>query len=169
MTNKEQTITLWHDASVEPDEYTQILVCIHNCYYVGIYHKKDKRFYLLSNRPNFYLCEIEKWAYIHDLLNLATNNIAANGMKEVTASADLEEECMNYMESHNGVWVDTDYILFAKHFASWQREKMVKDAVLSMVITRDIVPFIGGLDLGEFLKQNFSGGDLVRVIVIKED
>ena len=29
---------------------------------------------------------------------------------------DLEKEYENYMEQYNGVWVDTDYIKFAKHF-----------------------------------------------------
>jgi len=33
-------------------------------------------------------------------------------MKEV----DLEKEFENYMDKYNGVWVDSDYIRFAKHF-----------------------------------------------------
>lgn len=29
---------------------------------------------------------------------------------------DLEKEFENYMDKYNGVWVDSDYIRFAKHF-----------------------------------------------------
>lgn len=29
---------------------------------------------------------------------------------------DLEKEFESYMEKHNGVWIDTDYIKFARHF-----------------------------------------------------
>ena len=47
-----------------------------------------------------------------------------NWWKEVTTEhsvykvkeVDLEKEFESYMDKYNGVWVDSDYIKFAKHF-----------------------------------------------------
>ncbi len=50
--------------------------------------------------------------YEDALVLLKTKFLDTLEVKEV----DLEEEYNNYMEKYNGVWVDSDYIKFAKHF-----------------------------------------------------
>ena len=59
--------TIWHDKNEEPCEDRQVLICLSGNYYVDFYHKEDKRFYMFC-KPKHYLHEIEKWAYLDDLL-----------------------------------------------------------------------------------------------------
>ena len=66
--------------------------------------------------------EIVAWAYADDLINSCHQETKINN-QEKPVSKDIEEECLKYMEKNNGVWVDSDYIEFARHFAIWQKKK----------------------------------------------
>lgn len=64
---------IWHNKDEEPCEDRQVLICLSGNYYVDFYHKEDKRFYMFY-KPKHYLHEIEKWAYIDDLLERKNDN-----------------------------------------------------------------------------------------------
>ena len=43
-------------------------------------------------------------------------SLEENYVQQEQPEVDLEKEFESYMEKYNGVWVDTDYIKFARHF-----------------------------------------------------
>ena len=47
-----------------------------------------------------------------DALSMVEAELDTLEVKEV----DLEEEVEDYIDKYNGVWVDSDYIKFARHF-----------------------------------------------------
>lgn len=67
---QEEPVSVWHDKDKEPCEDEQVLVCLSGYCYVDFYHKEDKCFYMLGKFKH-YLCEVDKWAYVDDLLNLS--------------------------------------------------------------------------------------------------
>lgn len=64
----QESASVWHDKNEEPKEDRQVLINLSDFCYVDFYHKKDKRFYMFGN-PKHYLHEVDKWAYIDDLIN----------------------------------------------------------------------------------------------------
>lgn len=63
-----ESVSVWHDKNEEPDEDRQVLINLSDFCYVDFFHKKDRRFYMFGN-PKHYLHEVDKWAYIDDLIN----------------------------------------------------------------------------------------------------
>lgn len=64
-----KSTSVWHDASEEPLEDKQVMICLDGFCFVDFYHKKDRRFYMFC-KPKHYLHEIDKWAYTDELLKL---------------------------------------------------------------------------------------------------
>ena len=85
---------------------------------------------------------------------------------EEPVSEDLEEEIGRYFKENGNKWA---YIDVARHFANWQKQQMMKDAVPATVLTNQygnkyIRSWSG---LREYNK--FKNGDEVKVYLIKED
>ena len=98
--------------------------------------------------------------------------------KEEPVSEDLEEEIQKNIHNHffdlNGIAIAgtsvyatvDDMVYIAKHFANWQKEQMMKDAIDTTIKQGciELGILIKGLDKGKF-----SFGDKVKVIIIKSE
>ena len=80
--------------------------------------------------------------------------------KQEPASEDLEREMDKYFETmpvleYENIFEDT-FQRIAKHFAQWQKERMMKDAIDTRIDKR-LADMIG-----------YTGSERVKVIIIKE-
>ena len=95
--------------------------------------------------------------------------IFINSLQAETVSEDLEEEITRYF-SKNPIKHLTDWPALkntALHFANWQKEQMLKDAVKSKVLENDA-------DNGDSALVYIDGkqlyvGQRVKLIIVKED
>lgn len=83
---------------------------------------------------------------------------------------DLEEEIKRYWKEEMPVVLESDLNDIARHFAEWQREQILKDAVEGEVHHCASVHYCTTNEeqLGARLKM-FRDGDKVKIIIIKED
>lgn len=88
-------------------------------------------------------------------------------VKKEPVSGDLEEEIEKCLKRHNMLAVGKkDFTDIAKHFANWQREQMMKDAI-DVKINRDTL-----YDLKPFIHEKYLDykiGDKCKMILIKEN
>ena len=89
---------VWHKKDEEPCEDRQVLVCLSGNYYVDFYHKKDKRFYMCLN-PHHYLCEVDRWAYIDDIIKRSNVQRTVKNWKKEPVSKDLEVASKEWLSS----------------------------------------------------------------------
>lgn len=99
-------------------------------------------------------------------------------VQEEPISEYLEEEIQKNIHNHffdlNGIAIAgtsvyatvDDMVYIAKHFANWQKEQMMKDAIDTTIKQGciELGILIKGLDKGKF-----SFGDKVKVIIIKSE
>lgn len=87
--------------------------------------------------------------------------------KEEPVSEDLEVELKNYLNSDE--YINTlgvsGYLLIARHFANWQKNKMMEDAVDGEVGYWNQRGLSVNMDLPRTLKED----DKVKLVIIKED
>ena len=92
----------------------------------------------------------------------------------------LEEEMERFMSNlteKKGVFPPLTRLGFraiARHFAQWQKEQMLKEAVEDWAkdgveIHSTIVEKIGGIDIVECPVNTFYEGQKVRIVIVKED
>lgn len=94
--------------------------------------------------------------------------------EQKSASEDFESEWKRYCDSKGGGAVTMNVKDVAKHFAQWQREQMMKDAIAGEVKTlyRHIVYVESvGFDSGSIdeNKQEVFAGDKVKIIMVKDN
>jgi hypothetical protein len=95
-----------------------VLANLFGFYYVDFYHKEDKCFYTFGIHK-YYLCEVDKWAYIDDLISVSV-------AKEEPVSGELEEAANAYISNENNYSHSrTDTF---KAGANWQKEKTIRKA-----------------------------------------
>ena len=88
-------------------------------------------------------------------------------------SEELEEEIKRYLQEEHDR--DTTVRDVARHFANWQKEQELKDAVEGKVVElgetyKDLTISVEGKELNEALQPlGVKDGDRVRIIIIKED
>lgn len=96
-------------------------------------------------------------------------------MEEESVSEDLEKEIINYIGFPQEVDEDISTTMIrkaARHFANWQKEQMMKDAVEGTVeepeclLWRIISDDLEGLFV---VNNNLHDGDRVKIIIIKMD
>ena len=118
---QEEPVSIWHDKGEEPDEDRQVLINLSGYCYVDFYHKEDKRFYMFGN-PKHYLCEVDRWAYIDDILKLSNVQRTTKNWKE-PVSEELEEAMQHNAPDNIGI---DDLLYWRNGFitgAKWQKEK----------------------------------------------
>ena len=126
---QKEPVSMWHDVSEEPCEDRQVLVCLSGNYYVDFYHKKDKRFYMCFN-PHHYLCKVDRWAYIDDIIKRSNVQGTTKNCKE-PVSEDLEEaieQSFIYHENRGDDFrsdeqIETTYRYGFETGAKWQQER----------------------------------------------
>jgi len=96
-------------------------------------------------------------------------NALANAPEE-KPSRDLENEAVSYCFD-NGINISPRQATnFARHFAQWQKERMMKGAVEGKIVG---LPARNDIEMqaDEFSKAtaNFKDGDIVKLIIVKED
>ena len=96
-------------------------------------------------------------------------------IEEESVSEDLEQEIINYIGFPQEVDEDISTTMIrkaARHFANWQKEQMMKDAVEGTVeepeclLWRIISDDLEGLFVAN---NNLHDGDRVKIIIIKMD
>lgn len=96
-------------------------------------------------------------------------------MEEESVSEDLEKEIINYIGFPQEVDEDISTTMMrkaARHFANWQKEQIMKDAVEGTVeepeclLWRIISDDLEGLFV---VNNNLHDGDRVKIIIIKMD
>lgn len=88
---EESDTSVWHSKNEEPLEDKQVLIDINGFCFVDFYHKKDKRFYMFQH-PRHYLYEIDKWAYVDDLLTLSNLETTKEPKKCMYSKDDYTDE-----------------------------------------------------------------------------
>lgn len=86
-----------------------------------------------------------------------------------TTAEGFEEEIedwIEYLRNSNGVgdWTMGDILSTARHFAQWQKDQMMKEAVEGVIAGTN--QFCAVLSIA---REDFNKGDKVRVIIVKED
>ena len=84
---------------------------------------------------------------------------------------EFEQEWKKYCDSKGGGAVTMNVKDVAKHFAQWQREQMMKDAVNAHIIAigqNAVVKEDNDDDLRKCIISKFKDGDKVKVIIVKE-
>lgn len=159
----EEPVSIWHDASEKPNikEKGNIFVITSlNGEYIG------SRYYN-HNDVTITFGNYDKWAYLNDLLNLSNVERTVKDWKEMPVSKDLEVELKNYLNSDG--YINTlgisGYLLVARHFANWQKNKMMEDAVDGEVGYWNQRGLSVNMDLPRTLEED----DKVKLIIIKED
>lgn len=66
----EEPSKVWHDISEEPDENRQVLIISDIKFGWICYYHRDNRTFYLDCKPWRLLCEVKKWAYFDDIINL---------------------------------------------------------------------------------------------------
>ena len=102
-----------------------------------------------------------RWMDASELEALLTE--FAEKLKE-SASEDFGSEWKRYCDSKGGGAVTMNVKDVAKHFAQWQREQMMKDAIEATALNSD---YPTRLELNTKL-NNVNAMDEVKVIIIKE-
>lgn len=93
-----------------------------------------------------------------------------DSLPEEPANEDLEEEYDNYFKKH-----EIDIVLnpysnckeIARHFAEWQKQKMMKDAVDATILDVDAQTIEFGLWPEKLL--DIKEGNKVKILIIKEN
>ena len=102
----------------------------------------------------------------------------ADSMQEDPVSEDLEEEAEKYLEEHMDGGSATERSGFktwgkyiARHFAAWQKQQMMKDAISCEVEWYDgLYLNFTQETLDEVLSnKGIEAGNKVKVIIVKED
>lgn len=89
------------------------------------------------------------------------------------ASNDFEEEWSEYFR-YKGSVATVNIKDLARHFANWQKQQMMKDAVKRVVQeggmcpAMESIPVLTHTDMIQLPKDKFKVGDKVEVIIIKE-
>jgi hypothetical protein len=89
---------------------------------------------------------------------------------EEPVSEDLEEELSAYVNSEeylNNIGT-SGLLLIARHFADWQKQQMMKEAV-SGHVGQTINGMLRALSDETFGDMGFTAGDKVKLIIIKEE
>ena len=157
--------------------------CDEECWYakkekyfdpISLAHKWDKEFDELlkpykdsRNYKNLYIrlrywkqnCKREflwKWKY----------------KKEEHVSEEIEEELNSYLERVKATDKDIDFVDFARYFAKWQKQQMMKDATdVTVHIDTGNYPYIPQLELYDYDNDVALAkeGDKYKVVLIKEE
>ena len=123
---QEEPVSIWHDKGEEPDEDRQVLINLSGYCYVDFYHKEDKRFYMFGN-PKHYLCEVDRWAYIDDILKLSNVQRTTKNWKE-PVSEELEEAMQHNAPDNIGI---DDLLYWRNGFITGAQWQKTKDSIVS--------------------------------------
>ena len=145
---EEPVSEVWHDASEKPERENLLI------------ETNDGRIIHRQSINNYGI--VKRWAYTSVLLNLDNLCNFGNNSQEEPVSEDLESEIQRY-------YVDWDehpqYVQTARHFAKWQKEQMMENAVDGKVLVNGMGnPILHLWDKGRHLIDK-----KVKIIVIKED
>jgi hypothetical protein len=95
---------------------------------------------------------------------------------EEPVSEDLEEEIARWEESFKHRPASMDYKETARHFANWQKQQMMKEAISGEVKEGLAVGDLGWEDSGWIETDTFriekyalKANDKVKLIIVKED
>ena len=96
---------------------------------------------------------------------------AKEALYNTPENLDLEKEIEKYYTNSPkelGHVLFEDFHIMASHFANWQKEQMMKDAVYGLVCGHD-EESPAWIDLNLFNKPNVNVGDEVKLIIVKEE
>ena len=168
---EEPVDSVWHDKDEEPCEDRQVLICLLGNCYVDFYHKEDKRFYMFGN-PKHYLCEVDKWAYIDDIINPSNVQRTTKNWKE-PVSKELEYASEKYACRFSSSKYGHDKVKDAFIAGDkWKEEQLMKDAFdVEVKVDAGGYPYIPQIELYDYDKDMplAKKGDKYKVILIKED
>lgn len=96
--------------------------------------------------------------------------MAINALQEESVSEDLEKEISNNWETGYELGIGfSQYADVAHHFANWQKNQIMKDAVETIIDSKPN-------DYGEFipiihvkLDSSYKEGEKVKLIIVKEE
>ena len=138
-----------------------------------------KKYTLLQQKPEMSDLQEELQNKI-DCLNsikgytLNTIEVKEVNLQEEPASEDLEEEIRRYMDNAptrtdlGQRYKDISIVELARHFANWQKQQMMKDAVDGEIVIKCLDQML--IAKSEILNDDkFKWGDKVKLIIIKED
>lgn len=150
-TMQEEPVCIWHDKGEEPDRDRQVMIYLSGFCYVVFYHRKDKRFYSSGN-SKFYLCEVDKWAYVDDLLNLSNVQRTVKNRKE-PVSEELGKASMEFAK-YFGEW---DYAIPCfQAGAKWQKEQDQE----TIEVAEDHAMLAGRMQMKEEMMAKAIDGDI---------
>ena len=92
-----------------------------------------------------------------------------DSMQEEPVSEDLEKEIEQYEESFRHKSTQMGYKETARHFAQWQKEQMMSEAIDALVHTFDNGYVRVGTQLLDNNKYGLKVGEKFKVIIVKED
>lgn len=153
-------------------EYKDIKSAIEN----KLYNYKAMLKRATPNSEDFYCCRARVAAYEELLITI--KQTLANSAK---SSKDLQEhidECWQTWVSSdnnpiaNGDLTKEEFGFYARHFAQWQREQMMKNAIEGPFIRRNRYTkknVLNGLDLTCDELQGFKDGQKLKVIFVPVD
>lgn len=135
-----------------------------------------------------YRCGFEegaKWGKNQAKVEIQAQSMAlAHGCPKEPVSEDLEEAIQKTIHNHffdlNGIAIAgtsvyatvDDMVYIAKHFANWQKEQMMKDAITTKIKGSRKFGFYfdeTAVIQSIIAKNNFRVGDKCKMILIKED
>ena len=113
---------------------------------------------------------------LYDGLSMATK-VLDTPEEPVSDCHDLEEEIRKYMSNDDNNPFDWDWRDkrdYARHFAEWQKAKMMEgtvecDAEICKLVDRVWVTPTDEKKFHQDVYDNFKAGDKVRIIIVKED
>lgn len=185
--SKEQIKPVWHEPDEKPSDKSKVVVWtgeeMVQCNYIfGKFAEKtpteehgrnldlgnveEPSSVFVSKKSRADLTDlVVKWAYIDDLLN--------NPDKKEPVSEDLQEEITRYF-SKNPIKHLTDWPALkntALHFANWQREQMIKDAVdgYACIPKGSVGDIYFKSEWVLSAKYPYRNYEKVKLIIIKED
>ena len=113
----------------------------------------------------------EQFTYFYDLGCRRTaekyDEIECNRQRaEEEVCKEFDEECERYFNSMTPEqFLNTPNTVIARHFAQWQRERMMKEAVEGIVTTRSMA----GNIVTAHVDYRYKDGQKVRVIVLPKE
>ena len=95
-TMQEESVSVWHDASEEPEEGKQLVFSYKKQYYAGrIYKDEFGRTLAYDGKTAIELSLLDNWAYLDDLLNLDDSCNFGKNLQVIPVSEDLQLEIYN--------------------------------------------------------------------------
>lgn len=121
-------------------------------------------------------CDFSAWSALDSVLtfvsDLEKSQIQRKLLEKMELEGEIEKCWKDWLSPSNqpsveGVLPKSEFMMYAHHFADWQKEKMLNDAVEGYV---NYYEDSGGILMAEAqVGCPYHNGDKVKIIIVKED